>query len=221
MLPAVAVLRELRSREIPLETMWIGGTEGIEAEAARDEGIPFAAIPTGKLRRYLDRRTARDAVNIPRGVFAARKLVRDFKPDVVFSTGGFVSVPTVSSPTPPGADPDPRADDDHRTRHQNQPAIGRRTALSFEDRIASRQDSGQGGRHRQPDPNRAFGRGRCAGPAAVFIHGPAYPVLFVTGGARGASPLNQRIKAILPSSLETRRSSIRPAQRRRTPTSPS
>ena len=201
-LPAVAVIHELRSREIPLESRWIGGTEGIEAETARAEGIPFDAIPTGKLRRYFDVKTARDAINIPRGVLSARRLVRDFRPDVVFSTGGFVSVPTVIASR--GRAP--------ILTHEQTTIIGLATrinlrfadelALSFEDTVtrvgASRARTVVTG-----NPVRSellsgdADRGR-----QQFSFRPHIPVVFVTGGARGASPINQRIKAILPQLLE-------------------
>jgi UDP-N-acetylglucosamine--N-acetylmuramyl-(pentapeptide) pyrophosphoryl-undecaprenol N-acetylglucosamine transferase len=201
-LPAVAVIRELRSRGIPLDAKWIGGTEGIEAETAKADEIPFDAIPTGKLRRYLDVRTARDAINIPRGVLAARRLVRAFRPDVVFSTGGFVSVPTVIASR--GRAP--------ILTHEQTTIIGlankinlrfaNELALSFEDTtkrvgktkakivvtgnpIRSELLAGDAGRGRQR-----------------FSFTADLPIVFVTGGARGASPLNQRIKAILPHLLE-------------------
>ncbi len=200
-LPAVAVLRELRSREIPLETMWIGGTEGIEADAARDEGIPFAAIPTGKLRRYLDLRTVRDAVNIPRGVFAARKLVRDFKPDVVFSTGGFVSVPTVFA----GRRRAPILTHEQTTIIGLATKINLRSAdllaLSFED-SKSRVGKTRAKVAVTGNPIRTeLSAGDAARGRERYSFTPLLPVLFVTGGARGASPLNQRAKAILPQLL--------------------
>jgi UDP-N-acetylglucosamine--N-acetylmuramyl-(pentapeptide) pyrophosphoryl-undecaprenol N-acetylglucosamine transferase len=201
-LPAVAVLHELRSREIPLEARWIGGTEGIEAETARAEGIPFDAIPTGKLRRYLDVKTARDAINIPRGVLSARRLVRDFRPDVVFSTGGFVSVPTVIASR--GRAP--------ILTHEQTMIIGLANkinlrfadelALSFEDTV-TRVGAARAKTVVTGNPIRS---GLMSGDAdrgrRQFSFRPDIPIVFVTGGARGASPINQRIKAILPQLLE-------------------
>jgi len=182
--------------------MWIGGTEGIEADAARDEGIPFAAIPTGKLRRYLDLRTVRDAVNIPRGVFAARKLVRDFKPDVVFSTGGFVSVPTVFA----GRRRAPILTHEQTTIIGLATKINLRSAdllaLSFED-SKSRVGKTRAKVAVTGNPIRTeLSAGDAARGRERYSFTPLLPVLFVTGGARGASPLNQRAKAILPQLLD-------------------
>jgi UDP-N-acetylglucosamine--N-acetylmuramyl-(pentapeptide) pyrophosphoryl-undecaprenol N-acetylglucosamine transferase len=201
-LPAVAVVRELRFRGIPLDAEWIGGTEGIEAEVARAERIPFDAIPTGKLRRYLDVRTARDAINIPRGVIAARRLVRHFRPDVVFSTGGFVSVPTVIASR--GLAP--------ILTHEQTTIIGLANkinlrfadelGLSFEDTASSVGKT----KARVVVTGNPVRSELLAGDAdrgrQHFAFNPDLPVLFVTGGARGASPLNQRIKTILPRLLE-------------------
>jgi UDP-N-acetylglucosamine--N-acetylmuramyl-(pentapeptide) pyrophosphoryl-undecaprenol N-acetylglucosamine transferase len=201
-LPAVAVLRELRERSIPIDALWIGGQDGIEASAARDEGVSFAEIPTGKLRRYLDVRTARDAVNLPRGIFAARKLVRKFRPDVVFSTGGFVSVPTVIASR--GRAP--------ILTHEQTTIIGLANrinirsadlvALSFERSVdglerPTRKVVVTGNPIRREVLNGDKERG-----LTRFGFSDDFPITLVMGGARGASPINERIKAILPQLLE-------------------
>src|SRR4051812_962632 len=94
-LPAIAVVDEFASRAVDVDWFWIGGRDGVESEAAKNAGIPFSAVPVGKLRRYADLQTVTDAVRIPVGVVSAWRLLRWFRPDLVFSTGGFVSVPTV------------------------------------------------------------------------------------------------------------------------------
>jgi len=201
-LPAVAVIRELRSRGIALDAKWIGGNEGIESDTARDEGIPFTAIPTGKLRRYLDLKTIRDALNIPRGVFAARRIVRDFKPDVIFSTGGFVSVPTVFAARRRA----PILTHEQTTILGLANKINLRSAdvlaLSFDDtttRVGSTKAkvvvTGNPVRSELSEGSAKRGRER-------FSLTSDLPIVFVTGGARGASPLNQRVKAILPQRLD-------------------
>jgi UDP-N-acetylglucosamine--N-acetylmuramyl-(pentapeptide) pyrophosphoryl-undecaprenol N-acetylglucosamine transferase len=92
--PAVAVVDELRRRGIT-QISWIGSHAGIEKDVAPSIGVPFYPIATGKLRRYLSLQTPLDAARIPLGVLQARRHLFRLKPDVVFSTGGFVSVPTV------------------------------------------------------------------------------------------------------------------------------
>lgn len=189
-------------RQVHLDALWIGSFDGIEGEAAASEGVSFAPIPTGKLRRYLDIKTARDAANIPRGYWAARDLLRDFRPDVILSTGGFVSVPTVRAA---------------RRRapiltHEQTTILGLATrinmwsadvlALSFDATIS------RVGRARcrsvvTGNPiRRALLDGSAERARLHFGFEAEVPVIYVTGGARGASPINRRIMTILPRLLE-------------------
>jgi UDP-N-acetylglucosamine--N-acetylmuramyl-(pentapeptide) pyrophosphoryl-undecaprenol N-acetylglucosamine transferase len=202
-LPAVAVLRELRAREIALVLLWIGGGEGIEADTARAEGVRFAAIPTGKFRRYFDLRTIPDAINIPRGVLAARKRVKVFKPDVVFSTGGFVSVPTVLASRGRA----PVITHEQTTIVGLANKINARTAsvvaVSF-DGMAEAWQRADRKVVLTGNPVRAeLAGGNSDRGLSTFGFTNKLPVTYVTGGARGASPLNQRIGEMLPDLLET------------------
>ena len=73
------------------------GSAAHGASSARRPARPkcrFIAIQTGKLRRYLSWQTPIDAVRIPIGIAQARHLLKRYAPDVVFSTGGYVAVPT-------------------------------------------------------------------------------------------------------------------------------
>ena len=92
--PAVAVIEELRSR-LPVEAIWVGSRDGYERQAAEGLGIPFHAVRTGKLRRYVSPQTVTDSVRVPWGMAQARSILKHWQPDVVFSSGGFVSVPSV------------------------------------------------------------------------------------------------------------------------------
>jgi UDP-N-acetylglucosamine--N-acetylmuramyl-(pentapeptide) pyrophosphoryl-undecaprenol N-acetylglucosamine transferase len=58
-----------------------------------DTGIPFFGIPAGKLRRYFSLQNCADAFKVGAGFFAAGKILKQEKPDLLFSKGGFVSVP--------------------------------------------------------------------------------------------------------------------------------
>ena len=58
-------------------------------------GIPYHGISSGKLRRYFSLQNFTDLFRVLKGMGEARKLIRDLKPDVIFSKGGFVSVPVV------------------------------------------------------------------------------------------------------------------------------
>lgn len=69
------------------------GSSGIESTLVPQRGIPFYPIPTGKLRRYFSLQNLFDIFKILGGTLCAFKLLLQHKPNVVFSKGGFVSVP--------------------------------------------------------------------------------------------------------------------------------
>jgi UDP-N-acetylglucosamine--N-acetylmuramyl-(pentapeptide) pyrophosphoryl-undecaprenol N-acetylglucosamine transferase len=201
-LPALAVIDELRQRGALADLIWIGSREGVERQAAEEAGIRFVAIPTGKLRRYLSLRNLSDAARVPLGALAARRALSSFHPDVVLSTGGFVSVPAVVAAR--GIAP--------VLTHEQTAIVGlaNRINARFADVLAVShpQTASLAGRlHRRVvvtgNPIRV---GLTAGDRSQglrrFGFKDGMPVLYVTGGARGASPINQRIAALLPGILD-------------------
>ena len=91
--PNIALLPELKKEGY--EILYIGSYTGIEKDLLEAENIPYQGIATGKFRRYLSLKNITDPFRVIKGFFQAKKIVRDFKPDAVFSKGGFVSVPVV------------------------------------------------------------------------------------------------------------------------------
>ena len=67
----------------------------MERKLIEDLGIPYYGISSGKLRRYFDPKNFSDPFRVVKGYFEAKKLLKKLKPNVVFSKGGFVSVPVV------------------------------------------------------------------------------------------------------------------------------
>lgn len=74
---------------------WIGSHMGPEKQFVEHKHISFFGISTGKLRRYFSLQNIIDPINVLRGFFQARKLLKIKYPKVVISIGGFVSVPVV------------------------------------------------------------------------------------------------------------------------------
>lgn len=91
--PNIALLPRLR--ELGYDIQYIGSYSGIEKELIVPFGIPYHGISSGKLRRYLSVQNFTDPFRVIKGFGEARKLIKDLKPDVIFSKGGFVSVPVV------------------------------------------------------------------------------------------------------------------------------
>jgi UDP-N-acetylglucosamine--N-acetylmuramyl-(pentapeptide) pyrophosphoryl-undecaprenol N-acetylglucosamine transferase len=92
--PNLSLIEELRKRGVR-DIFWIGAKGGKEAAWAEKAGVPFHGIAAGKLRRYFSLRNATDLPRIAWGVFQSLLVLARRKPDLLFSKGGFVSVPPV------------------------------------------------------------------------------------------------------------------------------
>ena len=91
--PNIALLPRLK--ELNYDIHYIGSYNGIEKELIEAFGIPYHGISSGKLRRYFSLQNFTDPFRVIRGFGEAKKLIKLLKPDVIFSKGGFVSVPVV------------------------------------------------------------------------------------------------------------------------------
>ncbi|MGN0399727.1 MAG: undecaprenyldiphospho-muramoylpentapeptide beta-N-acetylglucosaminyltransferase [Blautia sp.] len=91
--PNIAMIPRLR--ELGYTISYIGSYEGIEKKLIEEMGIPYYGISSGKLRRYFDLKNFTDPFRVLKGFGEAKKLMKQLKPDVVFSKGGFVTVPVV------------------------------------------------------------------------------------------------------------------------------
>jgi UDP-N-acetylglucosamine--N-acetylmuramyl-(pentapeptide) pyrophosphoryl-undecaprenol N-acetylglucosamine transferase len=192
--PGLAVAALLRERGIA--HAWIGSHDGLEARRAVEQGIPYFAIPTGKLRRYWAWRNVSDlAVNVPTGVLRARALLRRLRPRVVLATGGFVALPVVlgaalarvpvvvhEQTTVPGL------------ANRIAARLARRIAVTFAESARHFPDGRAvvTGNPLRPD----LRGGSRADAVARFALDPALPLVYVTGGAQGARAINRAVGEI-------------------------
>lgn len=91
--PNIALLPGLKERGYDIH--YIGSYNGIEKELIEQLGIPYHGIASGKLRRYFSTQNFTDPFRVLKGFGEAKKLIKTLKPDVIFSKGGFVTVPVV------------------------------------------------------------------------------------------------------------------------------
>lgn len=91
--PNIALIPRLK--ELGYDIHYVGSYTGIEKKLITDIGIPYYPISTGKLRRYFDWKNFSDPFRVIKGFSQSKKLLKELKPDVVFSEGGFVGVPVV------------------------------------------------------------------------------------------------------------------------------
>ena len=91
--PNIALLPFLKKEGY--DAFYIGSYNGIEKRLIEDFEIPYYGISTGKFRRYFDLKNLSDPFRVMKGYSQAVKILKELKPDIVFSKGGFVSVPVV------------------------------------------------------------------------------------------------------------------------------
>ena len=96
--PNLALIPSLKAAGY--EIRYIGSYQGIERKLIESAGIPYDGISSGKLRRYFDLKNFTDPLRVLKGYGEALKLLKKYKPDVIFSKGGFVAVPVVFAAKP-------------------------------------------------------------------------------------------------------------------------
>lgn len=91
--PNIALLPHLKAAGFDI--FYVGSYNGMEKELIEAQNIPYYGISSGKLRRYFDPKNFSDPFKVIKGLGQAIHLIHKLKPDVIFSKGGFVSVPVV------------------------------------------------------------------------------------------------------------------------------
>ena len=93
--PGLAVIEGLKA--LPegqnCRIFWIGSNSGMDRSIVEGANIDFFGIPAGRLRRYFTLKTIPDTFKVAAGFFAARRILKKQKVNLLFSKGGFVSVP--------------------------------------------------------------------------------------------------------------------------------
>ena len=182
------------------EVHYIGSESGMEKGLIA--GLPevvYHGISTGKLRRYFSWQNFIDPFRVIKGYFQARRLIRDIHPDVIFSKGGFVSVPVVLGA---GKVPVVAHESDYSPGLSNRIAsrFTDKICLSFEDTLADVQP-GKGIFTGTPIRPALYSGSRERALAFTGYSGEK-PVLLVMGGSLGAQKLNELVRAALPQLCE-------------------
>lgn len=95
--PGIAVARKIMEKHPNAEILFIGTENGLEKKMVPNEGFPIQFITVEGLNKKLSVKTIKSAVKGLKGYGMARRILRDFKPDVVVGTGGYVCGPVVLS----------------------------------------------------------------------------------------------------------------------------
>ncbi|MDO5403063.1 MAG: undecaprenyldiphospho-muramoylpentapeptide beta-N-acetylglucosaminyltransferase [Eubacteriales bacterium] len=198
--PNIALLPSLR--EAGYEVFYIGSYEGIERKLIEDLEIPYYGIASGKLRRYKSLKNLSDPFRVLHGYFQSRKLMKQIKPDIVFSKGGFVSVPVVLAAGHKKipiiiheSDMTPGLANKISMKSATKICCNFSETLSYlpKDKAIL---TGSPIRHELLSGNKISGLNLCHFTAEK-------PVILVVGGSTGAAHVNEAVRAILPELLKT------------------
>jgi UDP-N-acetylglucosamine--N-acetylmuramyl-(pentapeptide) pyrophosphoryl-undecaprenol N-acetylglucosamine transferase len=200
--PALAVATQLHTQD-QAEILFLGSDDGLETRLVPAAGLRLATIKAGKLRRYLSWQTVQGVMRVPLGVVQAVEIVRRFRADVAFTSGGYVAVPAGlaaylnrvpllmhQQDVPPNL-----------SNKQVAP-LATRISVAFEDSLAyfpARKTRLLGNPIRQQILDI-----RQVSPWAARQQlglAPEQPLLLITGGSQGARHLNQVVCQALPDLL--------------------
>ena len=197
--PNIALLPGLKERGYDIS--YIGSYEGIEKELIEKEGIPYYGISSGKLRRYIDLKNLSDPFRVVKGLNEAGRLLRQLKPDVIFSKGGFVAVPVILA-----------AGRKHIPiiAHESDmtPGLANKICIPYAAKICcnfpeTRQNLPEGKAVVTGSPLRKeLMEGDAAAGRAFCGFDDSKPVLMITGGSLGSVNVNTHMRAILPALLQ-------------------
>ncbi len=200
MYPALAVHHALTSRHANVETLWVGGEGGMEEELVKRAGISYRGIPAAGVHGVGARALPANITKLTRGLFASRRILREFRPHVLFFTGGYVAAPmAVAGRKTPIVLYVPDIE----------PGLALKFLSRFADRVAvTASDS----KKYFPHPERlvlsgyplradlsTWSREKATGQ---FGLDPKMPVLLVTGGSQGARSINMAVLKIMNELLE-------------------
>lgn len=198
--PNIALIPTLKEEGYDIH--YIGSYNGIEKKLLEDMDIPYYGISSGKLRRYFDVKNFADPFRVMKGFAQADSLLRKLKPDVVFSKGGFVSVPVVLA-----------------AKHCKIPAIIHESDITpgLANRIAIKGASKVCCNFPETIPYLPEGKAVLTGSPIrrELFHGvperamelckfPNHdkPVLLIIGGSLGSRVVNEAVRKVLPELLE-------------------
>src|SRR6185369_17653410 len=95
--PGIAVARDIERRKPGSKILFVGAEQGIETRIVPKEGFELRTLPVGGIKGLGITRQIRNLAGMIGGVFSARGILRQFKPDVVIGVGGYASFPVLSA----------------------------------------------------------------------------------------------------------------------------
>ena len=198
--PNIALLPALQREGY--EVHYIGSYDGIEKKLIEGMNIPYYGISSGKLRRYFDPKNFTDPFKVIKGYFEAKAIIKKIKPDVIFSKGGFVTVPVVLAAK--GAKVATIIHESDMT-----PGLANRICIPSASKVCANfpetvkyLPAGKAELTGTPIRKELF-RGNKIKGLSFCNFSANMPVLLVMGGSTGSVIVNEAVRSILPDLLKT------------------
>lgn len=198
--PNIALVPELKKAGYDIH--YIGSYHGIERKLIEEYDIPYYGISSGKLRRYFDPKNFSDPFKVVKGYQEASSLLKKLKPDVVFSKGGFVTVPVVLAAKRRGIP---------SIVHESDitPGLANKICIPFASKICANFPETLGNLPKDkavltgsPIRKELFSGNKIKGLEFCGFTANK-PVILVIGGSQGSAFVNDSVRNILPTLLET------------------
>ncbi len=198
--PGLAVIEAMRAIGFAGRVIWIGSEKELDRKIVEAHGVEYFSIPSGKFRREISLRNVTDISRIISGYFRAKSILNDAKPSLLFSKGGYVSVPPCRAAAKLGIP---------IITHESDASPGLATRLnsakastiltSWEETAAyfSPQLRNKVLRSGNPVRPSLFDGDKARGLERLGF-GADKPVLFVLGGSQGAREVNEIVLGALP-----------------------
>ncbi len=97
--PALAIASELKTRLPDVNLLYVGTARGLESKIVPRSGIPFKTVDITGIDRSSMLKSGKTLLKFPGSFLQAREIIKEFKPDIIVGTGGYVSFPVVFSGT--------------------------------------------------------------------------------------------------------------------------
>jgi UDP-N-acetylglucosamine--N-acetylmuramyl-(pentapeptide) pyrophosphoryl-undecaprenol N-acetylglucosamine transferase len=198
--PGLAVIERLRARGFRGRIVWLGSRKESDRAAVEAAGVEYLAIPSGKLRREASLENLLDAFRVAAGWLSSLRALRALRPALLFSKGGYVSVPPCAAAAALGLP---------CWTHESDlsPGLATRLNARWAERVllaweATRASLSAASRPRAVvvgNPVRRAVREGDAARGRAFLGAPAgLPIVLFLGGSQGARQVNELALAVLP-----------------------
>ncbi|MDR2019416.1 MAG: undecaprenyldiphospho-muramoylpentapeptide beta-N-acetylglucosaminyltransferase [Treponema sp.] len=179
---------------------WIGSSRGMDRSIVEEAGLEFFGIPSGKLRRYFSFQNLSDIIRVGAGFFAARRILKKEGPALLFSKGGFVSVPPCAAAASLGIPVFTHESDfSPGLATRINARFAGRIFTAYEDTAAFFPAALRSRIERTGNPVRPGFRSADPARGRAFLRlGGDERILLVLGGSQGAREINGMIRAVLP-----------------------